>query len=99
MNRAIANSVMIAAFLFMPDEHSMAAQVAVEEWALEQWVGQSAVDGPLHPYVMTSTGRATDAGGAVITLRSTGQGVPEGQYSDGQAVARIEAATVRGRRA
>jgi hypothetical protein len=99
MNRAIAYSVMIAAFLFMPDEHSMAAQVAVEEWALEQWVGQSAVDGPLHPYVMTSTGRATDAGGAEITLRSTGQGVPEGQYSDGQAVARIEAATVRGRRA
>lgn len=98
MNRMVACSVMIAAFLFMPDEHSIVAQVAVGEWTLEQWVGQSAVDGPLHPYVMTSAGRATDAGGAEITLRSTGQGVLEGQYSDGQAVARIEAATVRGRR-
>jgi hypothetical protein len=76
----------------------MAAQVDVGGWTLEEWVGQSAVDGPVHPYVMTATGRATDAAGAAITLRATGQGVRVGQYSDGQAAARSDAATVGGRR-
>ena len=99
MDRVIAYRVMIViALVSLPSEHAMTAQVDGRDWKLEEWVGQTAFDGPLHPYVMTATGRATDSTGAEIRLRSTGQGVQVGQYSDGQAVAKIDAASVGGRR-
>lgn len=99
MNRVIAHRVMIViALVSVPCELAMAVQVDARDWTLEEWVGQTAFDGPLHPYVMTATGRATDPTGAEITLRSTGQGVQVGQYSDGQAVAKIDAASLGGRR-
>ena len=99
MNRVIAQRVMIViALVSVPCEHAKAVQVDIRDWTLEEWVGQTAFDGPLHPYVMTATGHATDPTGAEITLRSTGQGVQVGQYSDGQAVAKIDAASLSGRR-
>lgn len=99
MNRVIAQRVVIAIALVSGRcAQAMAVQVAVGDWTLEEWVGQTAFAGPVHPYVMTATGRATDPTGAEITLRSSGQGVQIGQYSDGQAVAKIDATSIGVRR-
>ena len=94
--RAIGYSILIAS-LFLLGERSI-AQVDVDDWTFEEWVGQSAVSGPLRPYVMTARGRAAGAEGAELTLRSTGQGVLTGQYSHGQAGTKIRVAAAVGRR-
>jgi hypothetical protein len=47
MDRVIAYRVMIViALVSLPSEHAMTAQVDGRDWKLEEWVGQTAFDGP-----------------------------------------------------